>query len=245
MVTLLASISIPTWLPLKTFVAKDAIRAHLLGLSRDSFDDEHNSVIPMEGKLGSFVLRELHGHLRTLVRETGNRREWWVMVPILETYRPLHYVAPTVLLIRKADLAIFKSFESCRDLLVHHGSDAAKILTLMEVSRKFDAQRERLAQARASGASTQYLEEMWLLDLCLSTDVTEPTPHEVATGALKPFRHAPWDRFSATLETLNLEVDPRPDTKTNTVSRPAPLDEEDIDEDRETDSERAVAQTAR
>ncbi|MBC8116094.1 MAG: hypothetical protein H7062_17030, partial [Candidatus Saccharimonas sp.] len=167
------------------------------------------------------------------------------MVPILETYRPLHYVAPTVLLIRKADLAIFKSFESCRDLLVHHGSDAAKILTLMEVSRKFDAQRERLARARASGASTQYLEEMWLLDLCLSTDVIEPTPQEVATGALKPFRQAPWDRFSSTLDALELEADPRPDTKTNSVAGPAPLDEEDIDEGDETGSERAVAQTAR
>ena len=217
-------------LPLKTFVAKDAIREHLLGLSRDSFDDEHNSVIPMDGKLGSFVLRELHGHLRTLVRETGDRREWWVMVPILETYRPLHYIAPTVLLIRKADLAIFKSFESCRDLLVHHGSDAAKILTLLEVSRKFDAQRERLAKARKSGASTQYLEEMWLLDLCLSTDVIEPTPHEVATGALKPFRPAPWDRFSATLGALELEVDPRLDAEANAADAPAPLDDTDGDE---------------
>ena len=217
-------------LPLKTFVAKDAVREHLLGLTRDSADDEQNSVIPMEGKLGSFVLRELHGHLRTLVRETGNRREWWVMVPILETFRPLHYIAPTVLLIRKADLAIFKSFESCRDLLVHHGSDAAKILTLMEVSRKFDAQRERLAQARANGASTQYLEEMWLLDLCLSTDVIEPTPHEVATGALKPFRRAPWGRFSATLETLKLEADLRLDAKEIAVDVPASLDDTDGNE---------------
>ena len=217
-------------LPLKTFVAKDAVREHLLGLTRDSADDEQNSVIPMEGKLGSFVLRELHGHLRTLVRETGNRREWWVMVPILETFRPLHYIAPTVLLIRKADLAIFKSFESCRDLLVHHGSDAAKILTLMEVSRKFDAQRERLAQARASGASTQYLEEMWLLDLCLSTDVIEPTPHEVATGALKPFRHAPWDRFSATLKALELEAEPRKDTMSNEIDNRSVLDNDASEE---------------
>ena len=232
-------------LPLKTFVAKDAIREHLLGLTRDSFDDEHNSVIPMDGKLGSFVLRELHGHLRTLVRETGDRREWWVMVPILETYRPLHYIAPTVLLIRKADLAIFKSFESCRDLLVHHGSDAAKILTLMEVSRKYDAQRERLARARASGASTQYLEEMWLLDLCLSTDVIEPTPHEVATGALKPFRPAPWGRFSATLKVLELEADPRPSTRENTIDGGVSPDGGDIDENLGPGSGRAVAQAAR
>ena len=225
-------------LPLRTFVAKDAIREHLLGLTRESADDEQNSVIPMEGKLGSFVLRELHGHLRTLVRETSDRREWWVMVPILETYRPLHYVAPTVLLIRKADLAIFKSFESCRDLLVHHGSDAAKILTLMEVSRKFDAQRERLAKARASGASTQYLEEMWLLDLCLSTDVIEPTPHEVATGTLKPFHNAPWGRFSKTLEALKLEAEPRLDTKTSAIDNRLALDDDAIDEHHEIVSER-------
>ena len=218
-------------LPLKTFVAKDAIREHLLGLSHGSAADELNSVIPMEGKLGSFVLHELHGHLRTLVRETGGRREWWVMVPILETYRPLHYVAPTVLLIRKADLAIFKSFESCRDLLVHHGSDAAKILTLMEVSRKFEAQRARLATAMATGASTQYLEEMWLLDLCLSTVVIEPTPHDVKTGTLKPFRPAPWDRFSATLDALKLERDPRSVSIADTARRDELSDEDDDDGD--------------
>src|SRR5579872_5026961 len=42
-------------LPLKVFVAKDAIRSHLLGLTRESADNELKSVIPMKGKLGSFV----------------------------------------------------------------------------------------------------------------------------------------------------------------------------------------------
>ena len=192
-------------LPLKVFVAKDAIRSHLLGLTRASADDELNSVIAMEGKLGSFVLRELHGHLRTLLEERGNLREWWVMAPILETYRPLQYVAPTVLLIRKSDLETFKSFETCKELLVHHGSDAAKILTLLEVHRKFAQQEQRLAHARAAGQSTQYLEEMWMLDLCLATEIVEPTTEEVAAGTLKPFRLPPWERFAPTLKALGLE----------------------------------------
>ncbi len=193
-------------LPLKVFVAKDAIRSHLLGLTRESADDELNSVIAMNGKLGSFVLRELHGHLRTLLEESGHRREWWVMVPILETYRPLHYVAPTVLLVRKQDLAFFASFETCKEMLVHHGSDTAKILTLMEVHRKFAVQQKTLANARALGQSTQYLEEMWLLDLCLSTDMTEPTAEEVEAGELKPYRLPPWDRFAQTLRSLGHKV---------------------------------------
>ncbi|MDB5342424.1 MAG: hypothetical protein JWP89_801 [Schlesneria sp.] len=193
-------------LPLKVFVAKDAIRSHLLGLSRESAEDELNSVIAMEGKLGSFVLRELHGHLRTLLEEKGLKREWWLMAPILETYRPLQYVAPTVLLVRKSDLPIFASFDSCQDLLVHHGSDAAKILTLMEVYRKFKDQEQRLAQARAEGRSTQYLEEMWLLDLSLSTDMLEPTDEEVSAGTLKPFRTPPWTRFASTLNELGLSM---------------------------------------
>jgi len=191
-------------------VAKDAIRSHLLGLTRESADDELNSVIAMEGRLGSFVLRELHGHLRTLLEESGQRREWWVMTPILETYRPLQYVAPTVLLIRKQDLPLFASFETCQDLLVHHGSDAAKILTLMEVYRKFNAQQQCLSQARAAGRSTQYLEEMWLLDLCLSTEMVEPTAEEVAAGALKPFRTPPWERFAPTLKELGLTLSTAP-----------------------------------
>jgi|GEM_PF-888907 len=192
-------------LPLKVFVAKDAIRSHLLGLTRESADDEMNSVIPMEGKLGSFVLRELHGHLKTLLHETGKQREWWVMVPILETYRPLQYVAPTVMLIRKSDLKQFESFDTCKDLLVHHGSDAAKILTLLEVYREFMTQQKRLADARAAGRSTQYLEEMWMLDLSLSTEMVEPTDEEIEMGILKPFRLPPWDRFAPTLAKLGLD----------------------------------------
>jgi hypothetical protein len=148
----------------------------------------------------------LHGHLRSLLQESATCREWWVMVPVLETYKPLQYVAPTVLLVRKQDLALFASFETCKDLLVHHGSDAAKILTLMEVSRKFNTQQKVLAEARAERRSTQYLEEMWLLDLCLLTDFVEPTIAEVEAGVLKPFRQPPWDRFAPTLKALDLTV---------------------------------------
>ena len=191
-------------LPLHVFVAKDAVRSHLLGLTRESAEDELNSILAMEGKLGSFVLRELHSHLRTLLHESGCHREWWIMAPVLETYRPLQYVAPTVLLVRKQDLPLFASFETCRDLLVHHGSDAAKILTLMEVHRKFTRQQQVLADARAERRSTQYLEEMWLLDLCLSTEFVEPAQEEVESGALKPFRLPPWDRFAPTLKALGL-----------------------------------------
>lgn len=193
-------------LPLQVFVAKDAVRSHLLGLTRESAEDETNSILAMEGKLGSFVLRELHGHLRTLLHETDDNRDWWVMAPVLETYRPLQYVAPTVLLVRKQDLPLFVSFETCKDILVHHGSDAAKILTLMEVQRKFLKQQQTLASARACGKSTQYLEEMWILDLCLPTDFVEPTTQEIRVGELKPFRLPPWERFQPTLKELGLSV---------------------------------------
>jgi hypothetical protein len=141
-----------------------------------------------------------------LLEEKGTKREWWLMAPILETYRPLQYVAPTVLLVRKSDLPIFATFDACKDLLVHHGSDAAKILTLMEVCRKFKDQEQRLAQARAEGRSTQYLEEMWLLDLCLSTEMLEPTAEEIQAGTLKPFRLPPWNRFASALTELGLPV---------------------------------------
>ena len=90
--------------------------------------------------------------------------------------------------------------------MVHHGSDAAKILTLMEVYRKFGIQQQTLAEARKEGRSTQYLEEMWMLDLCLSTNFVEPTSDEVEEGSLKPFRLPPWDRFEPTLKSLGLNV---------------------------------------
>jgi hypothetical protein len=76
----------------------------------------------------------------------------------------------------------------------------------MEVHRKFKDQELRLAQARAEGRSTQYLEEMWLLDLSLSTDMLEPTDEEVSAGTLKPFRTPPWTRFASTLKELGLSM---------------------------------------
>ena len=58
---------------------------------------------------------------------------------------------------------------------------------------------------RDRGRSTQYLEEMWLLDLCLSTDMLEPTTAEVKAGTLKPFRQSPWLRFAPTLKELGID----------------------------------------
>ena len=76
----------------------------------------------------------------------------------------------------------------------------------MEVYRKFGIQQQTLAKARRDGRSTQYLEEMWMLDLCLSTNFVEPTSDEVDEGSLKPFRLPPWDRFEPTLKSLGLNA---------------------------------------
>ena len=188
-------------------VGKEAAQKHLLGLTADSAADETKSVIPMHGKLGSFVLRELHAHCKTYLRETGAALEWWIMVPVLETYKPLPYQAPTVLLVRLSDIHHFKNFASCRDILVHHGSDAGKILTLLELYRVFEAQQRDMATARAEGSSTQFREVVWLLDLKIPTDFLEPETELVKSGALKPYRTAPWERFAETLTLLGLSTD--------------------------------------
>lgn len=193
----LGSLPLDLWLPVE--YTRDAL------IQRASSTAKHESVVPMEGSLGSFVLEELHGLVRMIAPKAGYEPENWVLVPIFETYNALDISTPTVLLVRLTDLPIFASFHDCKDLQVLFGADGSKILTAMEVKVKWERQCRDFVEARATGRSTHHLEHMWLVSLGLNTKVKEPDPALVASGAQRPWRPVPWERYAEELKLLGLQ----------------------------------------
>jgi hypothetical protein len=75
---------------------------------------------------------------------------------------------------------------------VEHGSDGARVLTLMELARRFRREQEELARRRNAGERTRYLETMYVLALD-------------KRSAAVPTRPVPWGRFEPVLTEMNLE----------------------------------------
>lgn len=184
-------------LPLESHIPNQTVRDHLLTYAWDT--TKHESVIPMPGQLGSYVLKELHGLLKILAPRSGYDLKRWVMVAVFETYEELMFHQPVVLLVRPEDLELFCNFAKCREVQVYNGSDGSKLLTGMEICRKFKAQLERFNAAREAGKTTRHLEEMWVVELRLDLSFLEPDQFS------KPFRSVPWERFASSLKALNLD----------------------------------------
>ncbi len=193
----LGSLPLDLWLPVE--YTREAL------IHRAASTGTHESVVPMQGSLGSFVLEELHGLVCMIAPKAGYANHRWVLVPVFETYTTLDISTPTVLLVRLDDLKYFGNFAKCRDLQVLYGSDGAKILTTMEIERKFRAQCERFVKARSEGRTTRHLEEMWVINLGLNTQVEDPLPELVESGVQRPWRNVPWERYAAELSALGYQ----------------------------------------
>jgi hypothetical protein len=98
------------------------------------------------------------------------------------------------LLISVADLALFETWSACRDVRVEHGTDGARVLTLMELAKRFQMEQQRIAAMRKAGERTRYVETMYILDLALDRRT-----------ANVPLREIPWGRFEDVLKQMNLE----------------------------------------
>ena len=97
-------------------------------------------------------------------------------------------------MIRKADLALFEDWPACREVRVEHGSDGARILTLMEMAKRFRGEQEKMAALRAVGQRTTHVETMYVLDLALDRRTVDI-----------PIKPVPWGRFEKVLRDMNLE----------------------------------------
>lgn len=118
----------------------------------------------------------------------------YVMAPCCEPKELSRHQPISIILIRKKHLLMFRDWKDVRMVKVEHSNEGARILTLMQMALRFDAEQERISLMRAEGKRVTYEETMYLLDLALD-DRTASLP-------IKPI---PWGRFEKVLLSLNLE----------------------------------------
>src|SRR5262249_39954110 len=104
-----------------------------------------DTLISMEGAEGSYLLETLTNFVCDRVANASFEHDLYVMAPCCEPAGLAHHQPITILLISVADLALFEAWPACRNIQVEHGSDGARILTLMEMARRFRAEQEKLA----------------------------------------------------------------------------------------------------
>jgi hypothetical protein len=153
-----------------------------------------DTLISMEGAEGSFLLETLTNFVCDRVANAPFDHDLYVMAPCCEPAALAEHQPITVILIRKSDLALFEDWPACRDVHVEHGSDGARVLTLMEMARRFRSEQEKMAALRKAGQRTTHVETMYVLDLALD--------RRTAAISVKP---VPWGRFERVLKDMNLE----------------------------------------
>jgi hypothetical protein len=164
-------------------------------LRRRAFRVTHrDTLISMEGPEGSYLLETLTNFVCDRVAHAPFNHDLYVMAPCCEPAGLVEYQPITIVLISIADLALFGSWTGCRQVQVEHGSDGARVLTLMELARRFRSEQDMIANLRRAGKRTTYVETMYVLDL----------PLDKRTAAV-PVKDVPWGRYEEVLRQMNLE----------------------------------------
>jgi hypothetical protein len=153
-----------------------------------------DTLIGMDGPEGSYLLETLTNFLCDRVANSPFEHDLYVMAPCCDAAGLAVHQPITILLISVADLTHFASWPVCRNIQVEHGSDGARILTLMELAQRFQGEQEKLADLRQTGKRTKYVETMYVLDLALDK-----------RSATIPVKAVPWGRFEDVLKQMNLE----------------------------------------
>jgi len=153
-----------------------------------------DTLIAMDGAEGSFLLETLTNFVCDRAANGPFDHDLYVMAPCCEPAALAEHQPITIVLIRKSDLALFESWPNCRDVRVEHGSDGARVLTLMEMAHRFRSEQEKIAALRAAGQRTMHAETMYVLDLALDR-----------RAAPIPVKPVPWGRFEKVLREMNLE----------------------------------------
>ncbi|MBI3408273.1 MAG: hypothetical protein HY040_07940 [Planctomycetes bacterium] len=153
-----------------------------------------DTLISMDGAEGSYLLETLTGFVCDRVANAPFEHDLYVMAPCCEPAELSHHQPIAVLLISVKDLVRFESWPACRAIQVEHGSDGARILTLMLMAQRFKAEQDKLAEMRKAGQRTRFIETMYVLDLPLDK-----------RAAAVPTKEVAWGRFEGVLKQLNLE----------------------------------------
>jgi hypothetical protein len=153
-----------------------------------------NTLISMEDAEGTFLLETLTNFVCDRVANEPFDHDLYVMAPCCEPAGMAEHQPITILLIAVKDLALFESWPACRDVLVEHGQDGVRLLTLMELANRFRAEQAKIGSLRQAGKRTRYVETMFVLDLALDRRIA---PIDV--------KNVPWGRFESVLKQMNLE----------------------------------------
>ena len=163
-------------------------------LSRAFDVTPRRTLISMDGPEGSYLLETLTNFVADRVANGPFEHDLYVMAPCCEPAGLAEHQPITILLIAVADLALFAQWPACRDVQVEHGTDGARVLTLMELARRFEREQAELVRLRQAGQRTRYVETMYVLDLALDK-----------RSAAIPTKSIPWGRFEQLLKEMNLE----------------------------------------
>ncbi len=153
-----------------------------------------DTLISMEGAEGSFLLETLTNFICDRVANAPFDHDLYVMAPCCEPVELAAHQPITVLLVAVKDLELFDDWTVCKNLRVEHTGDGARVLTLMELARRFKAEQQTIAGLRRAGKRTRFVETMYILDLALDRRAA-PVP----TKAIN------WGRFERVLGQLNLD----------------------------------------
>lgn len=153
-----------------------------------------DTLISMEGSEGSYLLETLTNFVCDRVANEPFPHDLYVMAPCCEPMEMASHQPITILLISVEDLELFEDWSDSKKIRVEHGGDGARILTLMEMARRFRMEREKIAELRHLGKRTRHVETMFLLDLALDK-----------RSAPIPTRTVPWGRYENVLKQMDLE----------------------------------------
>jgi len=153
-----------------------------------------DTLISMQGAEGSYLLETLTNFVCDRVANSPFEHDRYVMAPCCEPAGLAEHQPITILLISESDLALFENWAACRKIQVEHGTDGARVLTLMELAQRHREERQEIEKLRNAGQRTRYVETMYLLDLALDR-----------RSCSIPLRDVPWGRFEEVLKAMNLE----------------------------------------
>jgi hypothetical protein len=153
-----------------------------------------DTLISMDGAEGSYLLETLTNFVCDRVCNGNFEHDLYVMAPCCEPAGLALHQPVTILLIAVSDLILFEDWVLCREIQVEHGSDGARILTLMNLARRYRHEQTIISKMRQEGKRTLYIETMYILDLALD---------KRTCGG--PTREVPWGRYEGILRDMNLE----------------------------------------
>ena len=169
---------------------------HLAGilLQRAHEVTPQDTLISMAGAEGSYLLETMTNFVCDRVSNGQFPHDVYVMTACCEPVEMSHHQPITILLARKDDLPLFENWPLARNIHVEHGSDGPRILSLMEMAKRFHDEQDRIHKLRAVGKRTAFVETMYILDLSLDQRCAD-----------LPVKPVPWSRYTSVLAKLKLD----------------------------------------